>query len=108
MKTSFIVKLKFLRMHFARTPHDPVYPRRMSQSVLESLFGEIRSFSRGSVCLNSAQFMQRRSVIILKQQTAIVNKMAHVPRPGSLMFLTRRKVDHSRAAANAAMDNCFT
>jgi hypothetical protein len=82
MKTSFVTKLKFLRLHFERTPDVPVYPRRMSQSVLESLFGEIRSFSRGSACLNSAQYMQRRSIIDIKQQTAIVNARGYRPRPG--------------------------
>jgi hypothetical protein len=48
-------------------PNGCVYPRRLSQSAIETLFGEICSYSRGT-------YRERMGVILMCRETAISKK----------------------------------
>jgi hypothetical protein len=91
MKMSWLGKLKLMRLHFSRHPDRPLYPRWMTSSIIEALFGRIRSYSRGTGSTDLRQYCIRRAHIDIQRHNKIINGRHFVAKKGSLLFLTRRK-----------------
>jgi hypothetical protein len=97
MKLSFVSGCSFIKGRLA-TQTDAVYIRRLSQSALEALFGEIRSYSRGTGLITFARYRERMGSISLRKESAIIKKTGHT-HPSCLL---KRKRQQSAAPVNAA------
>jgi hypothetical protein len=89
LKLSFLGKIKFIRLYFRQHPNGRLFPRRMTQSVLESLFGELRSFSRGTAGFSADEYCKRAAALIIRRQTRIIDTARHVPTQQGLLYLRR-------------------
>jgi hypothetical protein len=78
MQLSFVSIGRWLTDRLAE-PNGCVYPRRLSQSALEALFGEIRSYSRGTGLITFAEYRERMGVISMRKESAIIKKTAYTP-----------------------------
>ena len=89
MKVSFIGALKMIRLCFTAFPNTPLWIRRWSQSVLESLFGELRSYSRGTACITFAQVTDRLGTVTHKRRAKMFKRIGHIPKKGDRLVLKR-------------------
>ena len=91
MKVSFLNAIKFIRLRFMTHPNMPIWARRWSQSILESLFGEIRSYSRGTACTLMSQLLERMGTVYFKRYAALCKRINYIPKKTDRNVLRRAK-----------------